>query len=248
MYQEIKNSITKIVPRKLLFQQEENLRKLFSIFYSGTTYQCSVCNKNLNKFITTINNDRLCPNCGSLERNRRLWLLLEREFLVPNSTILDFSPSRCLYRKLKKIKDINYQSTDLSGDFIADYQYDITNLKIEDNKFDLVICYHILEHIKDDSKAMNELYRVLKLGGKALIQTPFKEGAIYENDAITAEKERLEHFGQEDHVRIYSVSGLQERLENAGFLVEARHYLSDETHFGLSTEETILVLTKPLNF
>ena len=107
MYLEIKNSITKIVPRKLLFQQEETLRKLFSIFYSGTTYQCSVCNKNLNRFITTIHHDRLCPNCGSLERNRRLWLLLEREFLIPNSSILDFSPSRCLYRKLKKIKDIN---------------------------------------------------------------------------------------------------------------------------------------------
>ncbi len=247
MYQEIKNSITKIVPRKLLFQQEENLRKLFSIFYSGTTYQCSVCNKNLNKFITTINNDRLCPNCGSLERNRRLWLLLEREFLVPNSTILDFSPSRCLYRKLKKIKDINYQSTDLSGDFIADYQYDITNLKIEDNKFDLVICYHILEHIKDDSKAMNELYRVLKLGGKALIQTPFKDGAIYENNSIVSKKDRLEHFGQEDHVRIYSVAGLKQRLENCGFLVEVIQNFNDNPKFGLNKDEIILIITKPSN-
>jgi ubiquinone/menaquinone biosynthesis C-methylase UbiE len=173
---------------------------------------------------------------------------LENEFLKANSSILDFSPSRCLYRKLKKFKGISYQSSDLSGDFIADFQYDITDLKIEENAIDLVICYHILEHVPNDLQAMHELYRILKPGGKALVQTPFKEGAIYENDAITAEKERLEHFGQEDHVRIYSVSGLQERLENAGFLVEARHYLSDETHFGLSTEETILVLTKPLNF
>jgi SAM-dependent methyltransferase len=247
MYLEIKNSITKIVPRKLLFQQEETLRKLFSIFYSGTTYQCSVCNKNLNRFITTIHHDRLCPNCGSLERNRRLWLLLEREFLVPNSTILDFSPSRCLYRKLKKIKDINYQSTDLSGDFIADFQYDITDIKIEDNIFDLVICYHILEHIPNDLQAIKELYRILKPGAKALVQTPFKDGAIYENNSIVSKKDRLEHFGQEDHVRIYSVAGLKQRLENCGFLVEVIQNFNDNPKFGLNKDEIILIITKPSN-
>ena len=247
MYQTIKNSISKIIPKKVLFEQEEILRKLFSIFYSGNKYQCSICGKKLKKFVTTSNNDRLCPNCGSLERNRRLWLLLENEFLVPNTAILDFSPSRCLYRKLKKIKSINYYSTDLSGDFIADFQYDITDLKIEDNKFDLVICYHVLEHVPNDLKAMRELYRILKPGSKALVQTPFKEGAIYENDSITSEKERLKHFGQEDHVRVYSVSGLQQRLESCGFLVEVRNYSSDETNFGLNQEETILVITKPLH-
>lgn len=247
MYQIIKNSTAKIIPRKLLFKYEENFRKLFSLFYSGTKYQCSICTKNLSKFILTHTNDRLCPNCGSLERNRRLWLVLKNEFLIPNSTILDFSPSRCLYRKLKKIKDINYQSTDLSGDFIADFQYDITDLKIEDNTFDLVICYHILEHIPNDLQAIKELYRILKPGAKALVQTPFKEGAIYENESITSEKERLEHFGQEDHVRIYSVSGLQQRLENCGFSVEVRANFSEENNFGLNTEETIFVITKPLN-
>jgi len=129
MYQYLKNIITSTVPRKLLFEQEENLRSIYSALYSGTQYQCPICNKNLRKFISTVNDDFLCPNCGSLQRNRRLWLLLSTEFIKPNSTILDFSPSRCLYRKLKQIETIKYQSTDLSGDFIADFNYDITNLK-----------------------------------------------------------------------------------------------------------------------
>ena len=230
MYQAIKSIITQIIPRKLIINQEVNLRSLYSFLYRGNIYQCNICGKNLSHFITTSNKDSLCPNCGSLERNRRLWQLLENEFLVPNSSILDFSPSRCLYRKLKKIKTLNYQSTDLSGDFIADHQFDITNLKINDNSFDLVICYHILEHITNDIKAIKELFRILKPGAKALIQTPYKEGTIYENYSIVTDEERLKHFGQEDHVRIYSVSGLKGRLESCGFLVEIRDSFKDK-HF-----------------
>lgn len=247
MYQTFKNIITTIVPRKLLFEQEENLRSLYSIFYSGNEYQCPICNKKLKQFIPTIHNDFLCPNCGSLQRNRRLWQLLDTEFITPNSVVLDFSPSRCLYRKLKQIKTIKYQSTDLSGDFIADNKFDITKLEIEDKSLDLVICYHILEHITDDNAAMTELYRVMKPGAKALVQTPFKEGATYEDFSIKNDEERLTHFGQEDHVRIYSVSGLKERLENCGFLVEIREDFIDEKKFGLNSNEKVIVLTKPLN-
>jgi SAM-dependent methyltransferase len=247
MYQTFKNIITSIVPRKLLFEQEENLRSLYSFFYSGGDYQCNICNKSLKKFIATSNNDLLCPNCGSLQRNRRLWQILETEFLVPNIKVLDFSPSRCLYRKLKKIPDINYQSTDLSGDFIADNQFDITNLDIEDNTLDLVICYHILEHVIDDVSAMKELYRVIKPGAKVLVQTPFKDGDIYEDYSIITETDRLKHFGQDDHVRIYSVSDLKERLENCGFNVEIRENFIDDAKFNFDSNEKILVLSKPLN-
>lgn len=247
MYQIFKKILTQIIPRKLLFEQEENIRRLYSLFYSGNAYECNICNKNLSNFIKTSKNDSLCPNCGSLQRNRRLWNLLESEFLTVNCDVLDFSPSRCLYRKLKKIENINYQTTDLSGDFIADHQFDITNLKINDNSFDLVICYHVLEHITNDIKAIKELFRILRPGAKALVQTPFKDGAIYENYSIVTEEERFKHFGQEDHVRIYSVSGLKKRLESCGFFVETRTSFNFQKQLDLNEKETILVLTKPLN-
>jgi len=244
MYQTFKNILIGLVPKKILFSHEENFRKIYALFYGGTKYACNVCGKKLSRFITTQNNDLLCPNCGSLQRNRRLWQLLETEFLKPGQAVLDFSPSRCLYRKMKKIPAITYHSTDLSGDFIADYRFDITRLDIADNTYDLVICYHILEHIPDDIAAMRELFRVMKPGAKALVQTPFKEGAIYEDARIVSEKERLEHFGQEDHVRIYSVSGLQSRLKQCGFLVEMRQNPSDGNNFGLNPDEKVLILTK----
>jgi len=247
MYQTLKNIISNIIPRKFLFEQEENFRRLYAVFYIGNQFQCNICKINLKKFIALSNGDSMCPKCGSLQRNRRLWQLLETEFLTPNSTLLDFSPSRCLYRKLKKTPNINYQSTDLSGDFIADFQFDITNLKIADNCYDLIICYHILEHIPDDIAAMKELYRVMKPGAKALVQTPFKEGEIYENYNIISEEERLLHFGQKDHLRIYSDIGLKKRLESCGFQVEIREAFDDENKLNLNAKEKILILTKPLN-
>ena len=44
----------------------------------------------------------------------------------------------------------------------AMYQMDITDLKFDDISFDEIICYHVLEHVKNDSKAMSELFRILK--------------------------------------------------------------------------------------
>ena len=87
-----------------------------------------------------------------------------------------------------------------------------------------------------------EIYRVLKPNGTVLIQTPFKDGEIYEDYAITSESERLIHFGQEDHVRIYSVDGLKKRLESVGFSIIVKQYEKDE-YLGFSNE-IMLVATK----
>lgn len=105
-------------------------------------------------------------------------MLLESEFLNPGFTFLDFSPSRMLYKKWKKKKDISYYPTDFENEFLCDYHYNITCIDAEDGKFNLIVCYHILEHITDDQKAMSELYRVLKKGGRALIQILLKKGSL----------------------------------------------------------------------
>ena len=74
--------------------------------------------------------------------------------------ILHFSPARSIYRIFKKMKPIDYYSTDYENEFLADYNFDITNINQDANKFDVIICYHILEYILDDKKAISELYRV----------------------------------------------------------------------------------------
>ncbi|WP_379966020.1 class I SAM-dependent methyltransferase [Epilithonimonas sp. UC225_85] len=179
-----------------------------------------------------------------MPRDRRLFQQFKKEFLGNTDIrLLDFSPSRSLYRKIKQTKKIQYFPTDLSDDFIAEYHYDITEIPVEDNYFDSIFCYHILEHIEQDKKAISELYRVLKKGGKAFVQTPFKEGDIFENPDFKTEEQRLEHFGQKDHVRIYSVSGLEKRLLEAGFEVSVNRF-DEDNYYGLNKNERVLLISK----
>jgi ubiquinone/menaquinone biosynthesis C-methylase UbiE len=49
---------------------------------------------------------------------------------------------------------------------------DATHLPFNDNSFDLVTIFHVLEHIEKGETALSEIYRVLKKGGTTLIVTP----------------------------------------------------------------------------
>ena len=240
-YDKIKKYILKIIPRKILIDQEERFRHLIYIFYKGNKYQCPVCEKEFRSFIPLENSDKLCPYCGSPARHRRLWTLLQ-PILAGKVSVLDFSPPRCLYRKIKKLTHIEYTPTDFAGEFLALRQLDITHLDLQDNTYDLIICYHVLEHIEQDLQAMRELFRVLKPNGSCFIQTPFKEGDIYENPSVISPAERKVHFEQEDHVRIYSVEGLTHRLASFGFKVDRLDFSEKENNYhGFREHETVLV-------
>lgn len=139
---------------------------------------------------------------------------------------------------------MEYISSDYVGEFKAMKNHDITQIEEPDASFELIICFHVLEHVEDDQKAMRELFRVLKKGGTALIQTPFKDGDIFEDVTIRTPLERLKHFGQDDHVRVYSVQGLKKRLEQAGFAVRVVSFSEKENRNGLKENEHILIATK----
>lgn len=93
-------------------------------------------------------------------------------------------------------------------------QVDLTAMPYADETFDAVICSHVLEHVTEDHKAMGEIYRVLKPSGWSILQVPialnFEE--ILEDPAVTSPQARQEHFGQDDHVRIYNRKGFVGRL------------------------------------
>ena len=226
-----------------MIRYEYQFRYLYYLRFIGKKHKCNICGSKLSSFIE-INNDKLCPRCGSLQRTRRLLQIIDDKNLKNKQKILDFSPSRSIYRLMKK-RDYDYIASDISGDFISDVKYDITDIDSENNSFDLIICYHILEHIDDDIKAMKELFRVLKSRGHCIIQTPFKNGEIYENNSIVTPAEREKHFGQSDHVRIYSINGLRNRLEKVGFQVEEKNYKEEHQNYtGFNEKETVLICKK----
>jgi len=52
-------------------------------------------------------------------------------------------------------------------------------LPIKDKEFDVVFCFDLIEHIKEDMKLLKELSRVLKDNGKIILTTPMKDGVSF---------------------------------------------------------------------
>lgn len=245
MYEKAKKIAKKIIPQKFIKKHEEKLRGLVALTYKGDKVTCNICEQNFSKFIQLENKELLCPNCGCLPRTRRLLTFIEHEGDLLKKKLLHFSPKKGFRSKLNQIALGAYITTDYENEFDADKRLNIEQLEEPDNEYDIIVCYHVLEHIPKDEQAMGELFRILKPNGVCFIQTPFKEGDIYEDYSITSKEDRLKHFGQDDHVRIYSINGLKNRLENKGFAVEVLKFGKlEENRNGFSENETVLKAIK----
>jgi ubiquinone/menaquinone biosynthesis C-methylase UbiE len=128
---------------------------------------------------------------------------------------------------LKALPQLNYLSVDRDSRF-ADIHCDLQDLPFTAQRFDVVIANHVLEHVTDDRKAMAEIVRVLADGGWAVLMCPIARDrpATLEDATITTPEDRLRVYGQEDHLRLYGAD-YPRRLAEAGFDVEARHYLQE---------------------
>ena len=166
-----------------------------------------------------------CPVCGSLERHRLSWIFLQRHsdlFSACPRKMLHLAPEPCLGQRLRQRLGDSYLSADLDP-AKAMVSMDITCIAFPDASFSFIYCSHVLEHVPDDHKAMQELYRVLSPSGWALFQVPLYSGPTYEDFSIQSPAKREKAFGQWDHVRKYGMD-FADRLRSAGFYT--RYYLS----------------------
>jgi SAM-dependent methyltransferase len=159
--------------------------------------------------------------------------------------MLHFAPERAFIKLLSRYVGEGYITADLYQDAMV--KVDITDIKFPDDAFDVIYCVHVLEHIVDDIKAINELSRVLKADGWALIVVPINREKTFEDKNIIDSTERLKIFGQEDHVRICGIDYI-ERLESNGFEVQvykANDITTDQEQalFGLK-DDTLYYCTK----
>ena len=193
----------------------------------------------------------LSPSTLSLERHRLLWLYLKNEtdFFTANKKVLHFAPEQAFYKRFRTQSNLEYLTTDLNSP-LADVKADICALPFEDNAFDIILCNHVLEHIPNDTKAMQELFRVMKPGGMGILQIPqdLSREMTFEDNSITDKKERAKIFGQYDHVRVYGHDYF-DKLRQIGFKVAAVDYTSqfsaeDIRTFGLAKGELIPVVYK----
>lgn len=215
--------VIRYVPRKYL-QRVANLGlKLVSVFYAGSAVTCPVCEKSFKKFLPygrfNARPNALCPNCLSLERHRLIWLYLKDQtnFFNTKLHVLHIAPEACFIPRFEKQHGDQYITADIESP-LAKVKMDIHDIPFPENTFDVVLCNHVLEHVRDDIRAMSEIRRVLKPGGFAILQIPFFKPVqvkTFEDPSITDPKEREKIFGQDDHVRKYGMDYPQ-RIERAG--------------------------------
>ena len=224
--------ILNTIPRPILIRLSIVARPILALLLKGNTFTDPIDGKSFRMFLPygygTQRNNVLSPSTLSLERHRLLWLYLQNEtdFFTAKEkkNVLHFAPEQEFYKRFKKQKNIQYTTTDLFSP-LADVKADICNLPFEDNQYDVLFCNHVLEHIPDDTKAMQELYRVLKPGGMAILQIPqdLNRAITFSDDSITDEKERAAIFGQYDHVRVYGRDYF-DKLRTIGFTVIEEDY------------------------
>ncbi len=235
-------------------------RPILAFFLRGNTFTDPIDGKQFKSFLPygygNQRNNVLSPSTLSLERHRLLWLYLKNETsffssenLNVRKNVLHFAPEQCFLKRFKKLKHIDYTTTDLLSP-IADVKADICDLPFEDNSYDIIFCNHVLEHIPDDTKAMQELFRVMKPGGYGVFQIPqdLSREHTFEDNSITDKDERSKIFGQYDHVRVYGRDYF-DKLRSVGFKVDEVDYtaqLSEEkiAEYCLAKGEIIPVVYK----
>lgn len=158
----------------------------------------------------------VCPSSRSYERHRFAYLVLANKITDYAEKTLHIAPEACIVPWLPSISR-NYLRVDLLSKSAMTHM-DITNLGFDDNSFSLVWCSHVFEHIEDDQQSMSEVYRVLKPTGLTVIQVPIYGWKTCEDSTIQSPEEKLKHFYQEDHVRLYGLDLIQ-CLKNVGFKV-----------------------------
>lgn len=194
-----------------------------------------------------------CPRCWSHDRERHLFLYMrETGFLekVNGAKILHFAPEKWFSRVIASQSPLDYVKADLYPSSADVEKVNMLSIQYPDDAFDIVIANHVLEHVQDDRQALAELYRVLKPGGFAILQTPYctKLKSTFCDPGIDDDESRLQAYGQEDHVRLYG-SDIFLRFEAAGFIARTRKHedvlsMFDATKYGVNKSEPFFLFEK----
>lgn len=240
----MKALVKKLIPYPIVFTLRQAKQSLESLYFIGNKYDCPFCKGSFRKFLSGGENhpffknnkiigggrreNMLCPRCHSTDRDRLIYCYLTSNQLFCNEhyALLHIAPEPSLQKYLKRKPNLTYISGDKFEKGYNGFYYnpdtislDLTALPFPDKCFDAIICNHVLEHIVDETKALQEVYRVLKPGGWAILQVPIDaELTKTIENKLYSDEERVKYYGQQDHVRLYGLD-YPFRLETHGFKV-----------------------------
>lgn len=193
----------------------------------GARRQCNICKQKVQRFLpyrrgsadvppllrsmgmvgSDVENFE-CPACGCHDRERHLLMYLEASellSLMQGARILHLAPEQHLRRIIRAAGPLEYVLGDLHPTEPEIGKMDLQALEYPANYFDFVLANHVLEHVQDDTRALGEIFRVLKPGGHAILQTPYSRVLTrsFDDPGIEDACARLHAYGQADHRRLY---------------------------------------------
>ncbi|MDN3619916.1 methyltransferase domain-containing protein [Polaribacter undariae] len=220
----LKKTYQQTIPQNIRAKMHVFFFKIRAVFVIGNKVECNCCNSNFSRFLDfgdyKKRKNAICPNCLSLERTRMLWLFLKDSKYLKEKTILQFAPFKVIEKKIKQISSVKYISGDIDPT-LAMKKIDITEIDYNKNSFDVILCSHVLSVVKNDKKAIKELYRVLKPNGTLILQTYIfkKYEKTFEDFNIKTNDERYKAYGKHYLQRCYG-KDFTERFLKEGFSVD----------------------------
>lgn len=164
------------------------------------------------------------------QEEKHFWFLARKEFILQNferyisqdDKVIEIGAGTgnvARYLKQNNYKNVSVGEMHLNGLKYAKsygmedcYQFDLLDTPFED-EFDVVNMFDVLEHIEDDDKALQNVSKMLKGGGKIVITVPSHMWLWNRDDAIAGHKIR------------YTKKELIKKLEDNGFeIITARYF------------------------
>lgn len=251
--------VIKVIKLKPDFNERNKKKKIKQCYICGeqfesfSRYRINKDNDSLARYFQSIGSDTEnfgCYYCNSNDRERHLFMFFDKLSFwdkFKNARILHFAPEPPLSEKIKQLLPSEYIKCDLFPK--EDWKkIDITKTGFDDNYFDILICNHVIEHVPDHLKALNEISRVLKKDGVAILQTPYSELLYnhFEDPNINTDELRLLFYGQEDHVRLISKRQFFDELAQCFTvnIIRNQSFFSDEdcTKYGVNSREDLIMV------
>lgn len=243
----IKKVVKQIIPERLRYKMRLLWQRQQAGRYRGKGLVCNCCEGEFvafKPFGKPKRENASCPYCGSLERTRFLKLFFGEQEVKSGSKLIHFAPEEGLKKVFQQRTDLDYIDADINP-VLASTVLDLEDIALDSSSVDWVICSHVLAHVGNEAKALAELHRILKPGGRALLLT-----TIFPEHSTTLELAQPARTHWNDPVFRYHGTDFPDQLRKAGFkvnIVQCSDFTDADTirRFSLRPEELIFECTKP---
>ena len=120
----------------------------------------------------------------------------------------------------RQVSDCNDAAERMGLNSVSFLQGDVMSINLND-RFHVILCTSVLEHLMDDQKALHNFSRLLLPGGTLIVYVPVSERRVlpclHRKIQMQMRQENAKY--PHGHVRYYNLKELHEKLETAGLTV-----------------------------